>query len=146
MLSTLAKAFCCNSLTFYLPLNTLLFTSLEMQPSSNPFRASAILLSLNVQTVLFKLFGTLRGEFPRHTVLGKLLHSWLQLGLVQREVIHAADPQDTHSREGRTDAIHERAARGTEVVGHGVVLACGFYEHSARLTESLQVVAAAQVL
>jgi sugar phosphate isomerase/epimerase len=65
---------------------------------------------------------------------------------VQREIVHAAYAQDTHARESRADAIHERAARGTEVVGHGVVLARGFYENSARLTEGLQVVAAAQVL
>jgi len=65
---------------------------------------------------------------------------------VQREIVHATYTQDTHARESRADAIHERTARGTEVVGHGVVLARGFYENSTRLTKGLQVVAAAQVL
>jgi len=44
-------------------------------------------------------------------------------------------------RESRADAVHERAARGTEVVGHGVVR-----DDDARLTEGVQVVAAAQLL
>jgi len=65
---------------------------------------------------------------------------------MQREIVHAAYPQDTHARKSRADPIHERAARGTEVVGHGIVLARGFYKNSVRLTKGLQVVATAQVL
>lgn len=65
---------------------------------------------------------------------------------MQREIVHAAYAQDTRAWESPADAIHERAASGTEVVGHGVILARGIDENSARLTEGLQVVAAAQVL
>lgn len=57
------------------------------------------------------------------------------------EIVHGADAQDTLVRERRADAVHERAARGTEVVGHGVARGDG-----ARLAEGRQVVAAAQVL
>jgi hypothetical protein len=99
-----------------------------------------------VQAVLFKLLGSFRGEFPRYAILGKLLYRGSQLGLVEREIIYTAYMQDTYTRESCTDVIHERAARGTEVVGYGVVLAGSFYENSARLTEGLQAVAAAQVL
>jgi hypothetical protein len=83
---------------------------------------------------------------PGHTVLGKLLQCGSQLGLVQREIVHGAYAQDTHVRESRADAIHERAARGTEVVGHGVARLDGVRGNGARLAESLQVFAAAQVL
>lgn len=57
------------------------------------------------------------------------------------EIVHGADAQDTLARERCADAVHERAARGTEVVGHGVARGDG-----ARLAEGRQVVAAAQVL
>ena len=36
---------------------------------------------------------------PAHPVLGVLLHSGLQFGLVQTEIIHGTDTQNTHSRE-----------------------------------------------
>lgn len=78
---------------------------------------------------------------PAHTALCKLLHSGSQLGLVQMEVVYGADAQDTLPRETRADAVHERAARGAEVIGHGVAGADG-----AVLAERLEVVAAAQVL
>lgn len=59
---------------------------------------------------------------------------------MQVEVVDGADAQDALAREGRTDAVHERAACHAEVVGHEVAPADG-----ARLTESLQVLAAANV-
>lgn len=86
------------------------------------------------------LLDPLHATQPAHTVLGKLLHCGSQLGLVQMEIVHGADAQDTLPQESRADAVHERAARGTEVVGHGVARADG-----ARLAEGLQVVAPAQV-
>ena len=57
------------------------------------------------------------------------------------EIIYGTDAENTRPRESRADAIHEGAARGTEVVGHGVAGADG-----AVLAEGLEVVAAAQVL
>jgi len=110
-------------------------TSSQLQPR----------LLLYMQTIFHKLPSPFRRSLPGHTVLGKLLHSGSQFSLVQREIIHTANAQNTHAREGCTDAVHERAARGTEVVGHVVVLARSFEKHSARLAVCLQVVAATQM-
>ena len=99
-----------------------------------------------MQPVLLKLLGPFRGKFPSHAVLGKLLQGRPQLGLVQGEIIHAPEAQDTHARESPTNTIHERAARGTEVVGHRVVLARGFHEDGTRLTEGLQEITTTKVL
>ena len=57
------------------------------------------------------------------------------------KIVYGADAQDTVARVARADAVHERAARGTEVVGHGVARGDG-----TRLAKSFQVVAAAHVL
>ncbi len=89
----------------------------------------------------FHLPDTLQATQPAHTVLGKLLHSGLQLGLGQVEIVHGADAQDACSREPRADAVHERPARGAEVVGHGSVQA-----DAVVLAPGLEVVLAAQVL
>lgn len=99
-----------------------------------------------MQTVLHKLHSAFRRKLPGHAIFGKLLHGRSQLGLMQREIIDAADTQDAHAGEGGADAVHERAAGGAEVVGHGVVLAGGLDEDGARLAEGLQGLAAAQVL
>jgi len=61
---------------------------------------------------------------------------------VQTEIIHSANTQDRRRWEGRADAVHERAARGTEVVGHSGV----WPNRSDRIGPALEVVAAAQVL
>jgi hypothetical protein len=57
------------------------------------------------------------------------------------EIVHGTDTQDTLPRESRADAVHKRAARGTEVVSHSVTRG-----DSAGLVEGLQAVAAAQML
>ena len=57
------------------------------------------------------------------------------------EIVHGADTQDTHPGERRADAVHQGAARRTEVIGHSVLRGDG-----ARLAEGLQGVAAAHVL
>ena len=59
---------------------------------------------------------------------------------MQIEIVHGADAQDAVAPEGRADAVHERAARGAEVIGHGVARGDG-----ARLAERFEVVAPAQV-
>ena len=59
---------------------------------------------------------------------------------MQLKIIHGTDAENTRPRESRADAVHEGAARGAEVVGHGVAGADG-----AVLAEGLEVVAAAQV-
>ena len=56
------------------------------------------------------------------------------------EIVNGADAQDALAGPARADAVHERAARGAEVVGHGVARGDG-----AGLAKGLQVVAAAQV-
>lgn len=78
---------------------------------------------------------------PAHSILGELLDPGFQLGLVQMEIVHGADAQDAHPGKAGPDAIHERAARGAKVVGHG--LARG---DAALLAKGLEVVAAARVL
>lgn len=92
------------------------------------------------ESVPLNLPDPLHARQPTHTVLIKLLHSRSQLRLMQTEIVHGANAQNALSRHSRADTIHERAARGTEVVGHGIAGADG-----ARLAEGLQVVAAAQV-
>ena len=67
------------------------------------------------------LFDPIQATQPVHTVLRILLHSRSQLGLVQVEIVHGADAQNTCPRKLGADAVHEGAARGTEVVGHCVV-------------------------
>jgi hypothetical protein len=66
-----------------------------------------------------------RRKFPRYTILGKLLLSGSQLGLMQQEIVHAADTQDAHTWKSGADAMHQRTARVTKVVCHGLVLARG---------------------
>ena len=90
--------------------------------------------------VFSKLCRALYARQPAQAFLGKLLHWGLQLGLLHMEIIHGADAQDTLARKPRADAVHEGAARGTEVVRHSVARGDG-----AGLTEGFQVFAAAQV-
>ena len=90
--------------------------------------------------IRLELFSPLHTTQPAHTFLGELLHLGSDLGLVQMEIVHGADAQDALARPARADAVHERAARGAEVVGHGVARGDG-----ARLAKGLQVFAAAQV-
>ena len=56
------------------------------------------------------------------------------------KIVHGADAQDTFPRTTRADTVHKRAARGTEVVGHGITRG-----DSARLAVDGQVFAATQV-
>ena len=83
-------------------------------------------------SVPFNLLDPFYTTKPVHTALGKLLHSGSQLGLLQMEIVHGTDAQDTLSRGPRAHTIHKRAASGTEVVGH--VIARG---DRARLAEGL---------
>lgn len=57
------------------------------------------------------------------------------------KIVHGANAQDTLIGESRADAVQERAARGTEIIGH--VVARG---DRVRLAEGFQIVAAADVL
>ena len=57
------------------------------------------------------------------------------------EIVNGADAQDALPRTARADAVHKGAARGAEVIGHGVARSDG-----TRLAKGLQVVAAAHVL
>ena len=119
--------------------------SIDQLPSYKTIKVSFTLLThcpfpLSVSAPL-NLFDPFQPTQPAHTVLGKLLHSGSQLALLQVEILNSADTQDTLPRETRADAVHERTARGTEVVDHGVARANG-----TMLAEGLQIVAAAQVL
>lgn len=60
---------------------------------------------------------------------------------MQTEIIHSANTQYRHRREGRADAVHERAARRTEVVGHGRV----WPNRGDSIGPALEVLAAAHV-
>ena len=71
----------------------------------------------------FNLFDTLHATPPVHPILRPLLDSGSQFSLVQIEIIHGADTQDTLAREGPTDTIHERAACRAKVVSHLVAQA-----------------------
>lgn len=77
---------------------------------------------------------------PGNTILDELLRPRPQLRLVQVEIVYGADAQDALPGESRADAVHQRPARGTEVVGHGVSRGGG-----ARLAPGRQVLAAAEV-
>ena len=90
--------------------------------------------------IRLKLFGPLHTTQPAHTLLNKLLPLRSDFSLVQMEIVHGADAQDALSRPARADAVHERAARGAEVIGHGVARGDG-----TGLAKGLQVFAAAQV-
>ena len=87
------------------------------------------------------LFSALHATQPAHTLLGILFRSGPQIGLQQMEIIYGADAQNTLTRKPRAYAVHERAARGAEVVGHAIAGGDG-----AGLAEGFQVVAAAQML
>jgi hypothetical protein len=78
---------------------------------------------------------------PTDTALNELLLSRFQLILKQIEIIYGTDAQNALARGTRADAVHERTARGTEVVSHGVARGDG-----AALTVGFQVVAATEVL
>lgn len=104
------------------------------------------LYELYVQTILLKLFCTLRRKFPRSAVLCELLHRRSQLRVVQGEIIHASDAQNAHPRESSANTVHERATGRAEIIGHGIVLAWGLDKHCTRLCECLEVLAAARML
>jgi hypothetical protein len=87
------------------------------------------------------LLEALHWRQPVHSVLHEQLPPRPQLRLMQMEIVHGADAQDAEARERRADAVHERAARRAEVVGHGAARA-----DCARLAEGREVLAAAQVL
>lgn len=60
---------------------------------------------------------------------------------MQAEVVHSPDAKDAHAGVPGADAVHERAARGAEVVRHGVAR-----RDSLGLRVGLEVFAPAQVL
>jgi hypothetical protein len=49
----------------------------------------------------------------------ELLKLGLELGRMQTEVVHGADPQDTHARKPCAPPIHQVATDGAEAVLHG---------------------------
>jgi len=102
-----------------------------------PTRHLSFLAILDMQTILIKLRSPFSRLFPRHPILGKLLHRRSQRCLHQREIVHTAQTQDAHAWERSANTIHERAARVTEVIRHGVVFASFFVEHGLRLAEFL---------
>lgn len=57
---------------------------------------------------------------PRNPILTILLNPRLQQRILNIKIVNSADPRDTQPRIAGADAIHERAAVGAEVVGHGV--------------------------
>jgi len=59
---------------------------------------------------------------------------------MQAEVIDGADAQDAHAGPRVADAVHQRAAGGAEVVGHGLARGDG-----GLLPEGRQIVAPADV-
>lgn len=65
------------------------------------------------------LHSTIHTREPIDAVLDELLDTGAQLRLVQMQIVHGADAQDAGAREAGADAVHERAARVAEVVGHG---------------------------
>lgn len=86
---------------------------------------------------LFRRSGLLQ---PICTILGELLDLWPELGFVQIEVIDGADSTDLHSRERRSNTVHQSPAGFTEIIGHGVVV-----DGRGVLRESREVVLASQV-
>jgi hypothetical protein len=77
---------------------------------------------------------------PRYSILSKLLDSGFQLSFMQIEIVNCANAEYAHSGEAGADAVHERAARGTEIISHVVSRADGL-----RLAVGRQVTAAALV-
>jgi hypothetical protein len=94
-----------------------------------------------LEVTIFELLCSFDSVQPGRAVLRVLLDSGLQLGLVQVEVVYGADAHDAHAWKTRADAPHECAARGAEVVGHGVAGRDGL-----RLAIRGQVVATANIL
>jgi hypothetical protein len=84
----------------------------------------------------------LHARKPADAILGELLPLRLQLGLVQTKIVHRANAQNGHRWEGRTDAVHESAARVAKVVGHGGV----FPDGGDGVLPALEVFLTAQVL
>ena len=87
-----------------------------------------------------ELRGALDGTHPSNPVLDVDLPPRPELRLVQMEIVHRADPQDTPPRKGLAHTVHERAAGATEIVGHQLARGDG-----AALRVRGQSVAAAQV-
>jgi hypothetical protein len=78
---------------------------------------------------------------PADAILSEDLLLRPQLGFVQVEVVHSADPKNAFAWESLTNTVHQRTARKAEVVGHE--LARG---DSISLTICFQVVPATDVL
>ena len=83
-------------------------------------RSSAVWLLSRSVVITLLLFYTLRSTQPIHPVLRKLLDPRLQLCFVQVEVINRPDPHDELSSETAADSVHQRSARGAEIVCHSV--------------------------
>lgn len=102
-------------------------------------------LALNKQPVRLKTLHPLQSMPPTHPILRKLLHRRLQPRLVQRKIIHAPNPQDTHPRKRRANAIHQAPTRLAEEVRHRVVLAFFFDKDGLVLAPRFWVGLAAEV-
>lgn len=63
---------------------------------------------------------------PAHAILDKLLYLRSQLRLMQTEIIHGPNSEKVLALESFADTVHERAARGTEVVRHELAGFHGF--------------------
>lgn len=62
-------------------------------------------------------------SFANSPILGELLHPRLQLGLMQRIIIHRPNPHDFVSWKSRSHTVHQRSADGAEEICH---FAAGF--------------------
>jgi len=91
--------------------------------------ARSPLATSDMQSILIKLRRSFRWFLPRHTILGELLHGGFQFRLHERKVIDTTQAQDAHPRECGAHAIHKRATRVTEVIGHSVILS-GLFEEN----------------
>lgn len=61
---------------------------------------------------------------PAHTIFCKMFHRRPQFRLVEIEIVNRTQAYEIHPREGISNAVHERATRLAEVIGHR--LACGW--------------------
>jgi hypothetical protein len=60
---------------------------------------------------------------PPNTILRKRLNPWLELGLLQRDIVDRANARDAHIRIAAASSVHERAADAAETIFH-VVSGC----------------------
>lgn len=88
-------------------------------PSVSPYHHSRLCpLKTRRRMQPHDLWHALNRPLPRHPRLYKLLYLQPQLRLGQREVVHGAREQDGQAWEQLALAVHERAVRVVEVVGH----------------------------